>query len=182
MKKKPNTPPLHHSNIPSSPLRIAVLGPHDANAAERKLGRSVGAAIARHGAILICGGLGGMMEAAAQGARDEGGRTIGILPGDDAKAANKHIEIPLPTGLGPIRNAVIVRASDAVIAIRGGYGTLSEIAFALRLRVPVVGLQTWSVAKDGQTDPGIHVAGNPEEAVELAVRLATARAESPQRA
>ena len=182
MKKKPGTPPLQHASIPSSPLRIAVLGPHDAGAAERELGRAVGAGIARRGAILICGGLGGMMEAAAQGARKEGGCTIGILPGDDAKAANKHIEIPLPTGLGPIRNAVIVRASDVVIAIRGGYGTLSEIAFALRLRVPVVGLQTWSVAKDGQTDPGIHVARNPEEAVDLAVRLARARTKSSQRA
>lgn len=175
MKKKSNTPPLQHSSIPSSPLRIAVLGPHDASAAERALGVAVGAGIAQHGAVLICGGLGGMMEAAARGARREGGLTVGILPGDRADAANAFIDLPLPTGLGAIRNAVIVRASDAVIAVCGGYGTLSEIAFALRLGVPVVGLKTWSVAKDGKTDGGIHPVETPEEAVALAIRLASAR-------
>ena len=165
MKKKPNTPPL----------RIAVLGPHDCSESERVLGIAVGAEIARRGAVLICGGLGGMMEAAARGAHKQGGLTVGILPGDRADGANAFITLPLPTGLGAIRNAVIVRASDAVIAIRGGYGTLSEIAFALRLGVPVVGLKTWSVAKDGQTDEGIHTVETPEEAVALALCLASAR-------
>ena len=153
-------------------LRIGVLGPHDCSAKERDLGFSVGAEIARRGAILVCGGLGGMMEAAAEGAKSERGTTVGILPGEKASAANEFIDVALPTGLGAVRNALLVRACDAVIAIRGGYGTLSEIAFALRLGVPVVGLQTWSVAQNGKADEGIHVAKAPEEAVKMALELA----------
>ena len=153
-------------------LKIGVLGPHNCSKEEKDLGFSVGAEIARHGAILVCGGLNGMMEAAAEGAKSEQGVTVGILPGEKASAANEFIDIALPTGLGAIRNALLVRACDAVIAIRGGYGTLSEIAFALRLGVPAVGLQTWSVVQNGKADPGIHVATTPEEAVELALKLA----------
>jgi len=154
------------------PLRIGVLGPNTCSPDEYALGVSVGAEIARRGGILVCGGLAGMMNAAAEGAKTEQGRTVGILPGHDAADANPHIDVPLPTGLGPFRNMLVVQASDAVIAIRGGYGTLSEIAFALRLGVPVVGLQTWSVVKDGVPDAGIRLASNPEEAVELACALA----------
>jgi uncharacterized protein (TIGR00725 family) len=153
-------------------LKIGVLGPHDCSAEERSLGFEVGAEIARNGATLVCGGLGGMMEAAAEGAKSKQGVTVGILPGDKASHANEFIDIALPTGLGPIRNALIVRACDAVIAIRGGYGTLSEIAFALRLNVPVIGLQTWSLVQNGKTDPGIHMAKTPKEAVEMALKLA----------
>ena len=156
-------------------LRIGVLGPNTCGAAERRLGFEVGAEIAKRGAILMCGGLGGMMEAAAEGAKSAGGATVGILPGRDAGDANPHIDIAVPTGLGPLRNAVIVQSCDAVIAIRGGYGTLSEIAFALRLDVPVVGLRTWSVSQDGRPDPGIHVAASPADAVRLALHLASAR-------
>ena len=165
-----NTPSLQHSS--ASSLRIGVLGPHDCSEEERTLGFSVGAGLARHGAILVCGGLGGMMTAAAEGAKSQRGVTVGILPGENASDANEFIDIALPTGLGAVRNALIVRACDAVIAIRGGYGTLSEIAFALRLKVPVVGLQTWSVVRNGKTDQGIHVAKTPEEAVEMALKLA----------
>jgi uncharacterized protein (TIGR00725 family) len=154
-------------------LRIGVLGPHDCSTEERSLGFEVGAEIARSQAILVCGGLGGIMEAAAEGAKSEQGLTVGILPGEKASSANEFIDVALPTGLGPIRNALIVRACDAVIAIRGGYGTLSEIAFALRLGVPVVGLQTWSVVQNGKADPGIHVAKTPDEAVAVALKLAT---------
>lgn len=153
-------------------LMIGVLGPHECPRADAALGAEVGAEIARCGAILVCGGLGGMMEAAAKGAKSQGGLTVGILPGDDASAANAHIDVPLPTGLGAVRNTLVVRGCDAVIAIRGSYGTLSEIAFALRLGVPVVGLRTWSVSRDGKTDPGIHVAESPAEAVNMAVQLA----------
>ena len=157
-------------------LKIGVLGPHDCSAEERSLGFEIGAEIARLGAILVCGGLGGMMEAAAEGAKSEQGLTVGILPGEDTSSANAFIDVALPTGLGPVRNALIVRACDAVIAIRGGYGTLSEISFALRLGVPVVGLQTWSVVQDGKTDAGIHAAKTPKEAVAMAIKLCVAAA------
>jgi uncharacterized protein (TIGR00725 family) len=153
-------------------LKIGVLGPHDCTNKDLELGVAVGAEIARRGAILVCGGLGGMMEAAAKGARSEGGLTVGILPGDKPDDANPFIEIALPTGLGAVRNALLVRSCDAVIAICGGYGTLSEIAFALRLRVPVVGLNTWSVSRNGEVDAGIRVATTPKEAVATAVKLA----------
>jgi uncharacterized protein (TIGR00725 family) len=139
------------------------------------LGRAVGRGIAERGGILVCGGLDGMMEAAAEGAKEAGGLTVGILPGESAEPANRFIDVPLPTGLGAYRNAVIARSCDAAIAIRGGYGTLSEIAFALRLKTPVVGLQTWSVSQGDTPDPGIHVAGTSEEAVEMAFALAEER-------
>jgi uncharacterized protein (TIGR00725 family) len=153
-------------------LRIGVAGPNKCSPAERELGLAVGAEIARRGAILVCGGLGGMMEAAAEGAHREGGMTVGILPGERADEANVFIDFPLPTGLGPFRNMLLVRACDALIAIRGGYGTLTEVAFALRLGIPVIGLQTWSLSQDGRLDPGIHVASDSAEAVEWAIRLA----------
>ena len=153
-------------------VRIAVLGPNDCSPAEYALGVKVGAGIAVRGGTLLCGGLGGMMDAAAKGAKSEDGRTVGILPGDADADANPHIDIALPTGIGAFRNMLIVRAADAAIAIRGGYGTLSEIAFALRLGVPVVGLNTWSVAQNGAPDGGIHLATTPEEAVDTAFRLA----------
>lgn len=156
------------------PIRIGVLGPHECTAAEAQWAGEVGAEIARAGAVLVCGGLGGVMEAAARSARHAGGLTVGILPGEDASEANPHIDVPIPTGLGPLRNALVVRACDAVIAIRGGYGTLSEIAFALRLGIPVVGLNTWTVAQGGRPDPGIHEASTPTEAVQKALALATA--------
>lgn len=161
---------------PEPPLRIGVLGPHKCGAEDRALGVAVGEEIARHGAVLLCGGMGGMMEAAAEGARRRGGLTVGILPGDHASEANAFIQLPLPTGLGPFRNMLLVKACDAVIAVRGGHGTLSEIAFALRLGVPVVGLYTWSVVRDGREDPGIHAAEDPAAAVTRAVELARRRA------
>jgi len=154
------------------PIRIAVFGPHECGAEDYALGEAVGAEIARRKAVLICGGLGGMMEAAARGARGAGGRTVGILPGENSDDANPYIEVAIPTALGPFRNALLARAADAAIAIRGGYGTLSEIAFALRLDVPVIGLRSWSVSQDGRVDPGIRVAVTPAEAVDLALRYA----------
>jgi uncharacterized protein (TIGR00725 family) len=156
-----------------TPMRIGVVGPHQCSADEAKLGHDVGAGIARAGAILVCGGMGGMMQAASEGAKSAGGTTVGILPVEDAAEANPFIDVPLPTALGPFRNMLVVRACDAVIAIRGAYGTLSEIAFALRLGVPVVGLNTWSVSREGEVDPGIHVARDPAEAVALAIELAS---------
>ncbi|WP_372806559.1 TIGR00725 family protein [Pontiella sp.] len=156
-------------------MHIGVLGPHATTPEQYELGTQVGAAIAQAGAILFCGGLDGMMRAAAQGAKSAGGLTIGILPGTDKTAANEFIDIGIPTDLGAYRNALLVRSCDAVIAVHGAYGTLSEVAFALRLKVPVVGLNTWAVHRNGAPDPGIHVARTAEEAVRLAIELANKR-------
>ncbi len=151
--------------------RIGVLGPHACSPDEAQLGFEVGAEIARRGGILLCGGLDGMMEAAARGAKSENGLTVGILPGDTDEAANAHIDVPLPTGLGAVRNMVLVRMCHAVIAIHGRYGTLSEIASALRLGVRVVGLHSWAVSEEGGApDPGILVAHSAKEAVDLALK------------
>ncbi len=116
-----------------------------------------------------------MMRAAAEGAKSAGGQTIGILPGSDKSAANEFIDLAIPTDLGAYRNALLVRSCDVLIAIHGAYGTLSEIAFALRLNIPVVGLHTWEVCRDGKPDPGIHVVQTAEEAVARAMQLTTSK-------
>jgi len=152
-------------------LNIGVLGPHATTPEQYQLGVEVGQQIAKAGATLFCGGLDGMMRAAAEGAKSEGGRTVGILPGTDKSAANEFIDIAIPTDLGAYRNALLVRSCDVVIAIHGAYGTLSELAFALRLKVPVIGLHTWEVHRNGTPDPGIHTARTAQEAVALAVKF-----------
>ena len=152
---------------------IGILGPNTATDEEYALGMDVGRCIAMAGAVLVCGGLGGMMFAVAEGAKSAHGQTVGILPGSVRSAANPFIDTVIPTGLGVYRNAVLVNACDAVIAIHGAYGTLSEIAFALRLGIPVIGLNTWEVHRNGQADPAIHVVHSAQEAVELAIKLAT---------
>jgi uncharacterized protein (TIGR00725 family) len=151
-------------------INIGVLGPNTCTEEEYQLGYDVGRELAETGTILVCGGLGGMMEAAAKGAKDANGTTVGILPGDQASDANPYITVPLPTGLGPFRNMMVARMSDAVIAIHGAYGTLSEIAFALRLGVPVIGLHTWQLMQDGKEDPGIVSVTSPAEAVREALK------------
>jgi uncharacterized protein (TIGR00725 family) len=122
----------------------------------------VGALVAQRGAVLVCGGLGGVMEAACRGARQEGGTAVGILPGLDRSAANPHVDVALATGLGEARNALVVRAGDALIAVGGGYGTLSEIALALKAGKRVVGLGTWEIE-------GVESADGPQAAVDLAL-------------
>jgi uncharacterized protein (TIGR00725 family) len=129
-----------------------VVGPSDASAAELRAAEDVGAALAQAGLIVVTGGLGGVMEAACRGARSRRGRTIGLLPGLDRSEANGWVEIALPTGLGELRNGLIVRSADAVVAVGGGAGTLSEIAFALKLGRPVVGVGTWQVHGVEQVD------------------------------
>ena len=119
---------------------IAVIGGGNCTAEETAVAVETGRLLAQHGAVLVCGGLGGVMEAAAQGAKANGGTTVGILPGADPRAANAHIDVPLATGLGEMRNFLIVRTAHALIAIGGGVGTLSEIALAQRIGKPVVGL------------------------------------------
>jgi uncharacterized protein (TIGR00725 family) len=124
---------------------VAVIGAGEASSQELALAEEVGAGLAALGAVVVTGGLGGVMEAACRGARSERGHTLGILPGADRDAANGWVEIAVATGLGELRNGLVVRASDAVVAVGGAHGTLSEIAFALKLGRPVVGLGTWAV-------------------------------------
>lgn len=123
------------------------------------MGRELGV----HGATVVCGGLGGVMEAACRGAKETGATTVGILPGSDRSAANPFVDVAIPTGLGEARNALVVRAADAVIAIGGAYGTLSEIAFALKAGKRVAGIGTWEIDGVERTD-------SPEGAVEAVLR------------
>ena len=109
------------------------------------MAEAVGRELAARGAIVVCGGLGGVMEAACRGAKEAGGHTVGILPGLDRVAANPFVDTAVPTGLGEARNALVVRAADALIAVGGGYGTLSEIALALKAGKRVVGLESWDI-------------------------------------
>jgi uncharacterized protein (TIGR00725 family) len=156
----------------SGPPYVAVVGPNDATQTEIDQAEAVGAGLARAGAVLVCGGLGGVMHAAARGAEKAGGVSIGILPGDDRDPGSPHLTVAISTGMGETRNAVIVRTSDAVIAISGEFGTLSEVAFALKLGKPVVGLGTWELSKRGRPVEAITRVETPEETVAEALRLA----------
>jgi uncharacterized protein (TIGR00725 family) len=151
---------------------IGVIGGGTCSEAEAKTAEAVGRRLARQGAILVCGGLGGVMEAACRGASIEGGITIGILPGEERQAANPYVQLPIVTGMGYARNVVVAKSAQAIIAIGGSYGTLSEIAYALQNGVPVIGLNTWSLLKDNQVDKSILPAQDPSEAVDMALSLA----------
>jgi len=156
-----------------TPPYVAVCGPEPAPEHVAAQAESVGRALAQAGAVIVCGGLGGAMEAAARGAAAAGGVVIGILPGADRAAANPHVTVALPTGMGEMRNALIVRAADALIAVGGEYGTLSEIALALKAGKPVVGLGTWVLARStGDPVEAIVRADTAEAAVAEALRLA----------
>lgn len=151
---------------------IGVVGAGECSPPVWALAENVGRELARRGAVLICGGLGGVMAAAAKGVREAGGMAVGILPGVSRDGANPYLSASVVTGMGEGRNFLVVRSSDAVIAISGGFGTLSEIALALRIGVPVVGLNTWKAESEaGRPAPIIYV-GSPEEAVEVALREA----------
>ena len=151
---------------------IAVIGGSQCSSQEAELAEEVGREIARQDAILVCGGLGGVMEAACKGAYSEGGITIGILPGDSRRQANPYVQIPIVTTIGYSRNIIVVKSAQAVIAIGGSYGTLSEISHALQGGIPVIGLNTWSLSRNGQQDNSIILAQNPIEAVNKALNLA----------
>jgi uncharacterized protein (TIGR00725 family) len=139
---------------------MATARPADLRAADE-----VGRLIAEAGGIVVCGGLGGVMEAACRGARSAGGVTVGLLPSDERRTANPFVSVALPTGLGELRNGLVVRAADAVVAIGGEWGTLSEIAFARKLGKPVVALSTWDL-------PEVERVATPAEAVSRALALA----------
>jgi uncharacterized protein (TIGR00725 family) len=152
---------------------IAVVGPgRDASDADLAIAEEVGAGVGEAGAVLVCGGLGGVMEAACRGARQRGGITVGLLPGADRADANAWVTLALPTGLGEVRNALVVRAADAVIAVGGGWGTLSEIALALRAQLPVIGVGTWELARAGSRVDGALAAEDGRTAVAEALRRA----------
>ncbi len=124
---------------------IAVSGAGKCAKKLRDMAYDVGAAIAAEGAVLVCGGLGGVMEAAAKGAREAGGRTIGIIPGTDKSAANPFCDVVIPTGCGEARNVILVNTADAVIALHGKFGTISEMAFTLKQKKPLVTMVKWDV-------------------------------------
>lgn len=145
--------------------RIAVIGERDASVDLLLLAEQVGAGLAQRDAILICGGMGGVMEAASRGCAQAGGTVVGILPTESSEDANPFVRIPVVTGMGEGRNIIIVRSAQAVIAIGGSYGTLSEIAFALRLGIPVIGLRTWVLSCDRDESDAIVRVSDANEAV-----------------
>lgn len=138
---------------------IGVIGGHDCSKETAKIAQAVGKEIAGLGAYLVCGGLGGVMEETAKGAKKAGGTTIGILPGKDKKTANPYIDIPIVTGLSYARNVLVVSTSDVIIALPGKYGTLSEIGFALNIGKCVISLNSWDI-------PGVIKVKNVKEAIE----------------
>jgi uncharacterized protein (TIGR00725 family) len=147
------------------PPYVAVVGPNDATQSELDQAEAIGVGLARAGAVLVCGGLGGVMHAAARGAEKAGGVSIGILPGDDRDPGSPHLTVAISTGMGETRNAIIVRTSDVIVAVSGEFGTLSEVAFALKLGKPVVGLETWELSKRGRPVEAITRVKTPEDAV-----------------
>ena len=157
---------------------ISVIGGSDSTPEHRALAEEVGRELAKRGVLVVCGGLRGVMEAACRGAKSAGGTTIGILPGRAAAEANSYVDIPIVTSMGYARNVIVVHTGHAVIAIGGAFGTLSEIGHALGDGIPVVGLNTWPLSRngDGQDVNGSIVqASDPVDAVEKALTAAAAR-------
>ncbi len=156
-------------------ITVGVIGESQlSDPAHQGLAEEVGRLIAAAGYTLVCGGLTGVMEAACRGAKAAGGQTVGILPGMERGEANPYVDIAIPTGLGQMRNAVIALTADIVIAIGGGFGTLSEIGHALRYGKAVIGLRTWEITKAGERAP-IMVVNTPQQAVETVAQLLRGR-------
>lgn len=150
---------------------VAVIGPGDATSQQTRNAEEIGRKLAEGGAIVVCGGLGGVMEAACRGASGAAGTTVGLLPGTDRDSANEWVQIAIPTGLGELRNGLVIRAADTVIAVGGAYGTLSEIGLALRAGIPVIGLNTWEIE-------GIERVESADDAVSRALHRAAGRGDS----
>lgn len=156
------------------PRCVAVIGPGQADAATLAEAQAIGQGLARANAVVVCGGLGGVMEAVARGVSEAGGTCIGLLPDSDRSAANPYLTLAIPTGLGELRNGLVVRSADAVIAVDGSWGTMSEIALAMRAGIPVIGLRSWAVQDSrGETVEGPVVAESVEQAIQLAMTLST---------
>jgi uncharacterized protein (TIGR00725 family) len=151
---------------------IGVVGTGEADEQHERTAETVGAELARAGAVVVCGGLGGVMAAACRGAREAGGVTLGLLPGSDRDAANPWVSLAVPTGMGELRNGLIVRAADALVAVGGGFGTLSEIALALKLGRPVVGVGTWDIGS------GVVSIDDPIAATRKALQLVTSSSQT----
>lgn len=149
----------------SRKIQIGVIGGREASQEDLEFAKDVGREIARRGAILVCGGLGGVMEAACMGAKEAGGTTVGILPVLSPDEANPYVDISIPTGMGVARNAIIINSCDGVIAVGGSYGTLSEMAFALQKGIPLVSLRSWKV------DESIVSVESPGEAVDRIFKM-----------
>lgn len=145
---------------------IAVIGAGKCSKKLKDQAYAVGRAIAEENAVLVCGGLKGVMEAAAMGAKEAGGTTVGIIPGIDRSEANPYCDIVIPTGIGEARNVLVVQSADAVISLHGKYGTISEMAFSLKLGKPLISLVRWDIL------PEVVSVADPAEAVKKAVELA----------
>ena len=145
-------------------IHIGVIGAGECSPEIYHQANEMGHIIGKNGWILFCGGLGGVMEAAAKGCYQSGGMTVGILPGKKKDSANPLIRLPIATGLGEGRNILVVRASDVLVAIAGGYGTLSEIGLALKIGKPVIGLKTWPGIE------GVDYVETPEQAIDMVVK------------
>jgi uncharacterized protein (TIGR00725 family) len=152
-------------NVMRTANYVGVIGAGACSETLYQLATDLGAEIGKRGWALICGGLEGVMEGAAKGCFEAGGMTVGILPGHTKESANPYIRVPIPTGLGEGRNLLVVRCSDALVSIAGGYGTLSEIALALKMNKPVIGLETW------QDINGIHYVSDCNEAIQMVTQL-----------
>ncbi len=164
------------TKIQQNRMIIAVIGGGDHPPQEAlHMAEEVGKELARRGVAVVCGGLNGVMEAVCRGAKAEGGVTIGILPGNDPAEGNPYVDYRICTGMGYARNLIVVKSGRAVIAIDGEYGTLSEIGHALGDGIPVVGLKTWAMSRNGQADTKIIPANTPAEAVEKALGAAAQR-------
>jgi uncharacterized protein (TIGR00725 family) len=162
-------------------IYVGVAGVSRADPALLDQAEVLGRRLAEGGAIVVCGGGPGVMAAVCHGAQSAGGTTVGLLPGLDRAEGNPHLTIAIPTGLGQGRNLLLVRSSDALIAVGGGFGTLSEIALALRTGTPVIGLATWSLQLDDQQVDAFPVAGDPDTAAQLALEAARSRRPNSQR-
>ncbi len=154
---------------------ISVIGAGTCTRREFNLAHEVGRRLAEHGFAVVCGGLFGVMEAVCMGAKEAGGLTLGFLPGTAREDANAYVDVAVPTGLRDARNYVVATCGEAVIAVGGKLGTLSEIALALKRGIPVVGLGTWKLDPDRLFETRVPAATTAEEAVELAIRLADER-------
>jgi uncharacterized protein (TIGR00725 family) len=146
---------------------IGVIGARECPESSQKLAYEVGQEVAKYGYGLVSGGMMGTMELASRGCREAGGLTVGIIPGDDPTLANPYLDVIIPTGMGIMRNLLVVRAAVGLIAIDGKYGTLSEIAYALQVGKPIVGLNTWDVSKD------VIKVNTAPEAVQTIIKLTT---------
>jgi uncharacterized protein (TIGR00725 family) len=156
-------------------IKISVIGGSSCEIEVFDQAYEIGKEIAKNKAILVCGGLSGVMEACCKGAKDAGGLTIGILPADDENLANKYVDIKIPTGMGYARNVLVVKTGHAIIAIDGSFGTLSEIGYAMSYNKPLIGLNTWKVkpyCDDTEHEPKIIYTASPQEAVKIAIEKA----------